>query len=106
MTQLPSRSPAMVAAERPVLTALHPLEPLSPDEITEAVRILRSAKTLGPRALLHHVDLLEPQKSEVHAFRPGDSFERRAHITVLDHEEGSVHEATISITHGKLLTWE
>ena len=56
--------------------ALHPLEPLSPEEIASAVTIVRASGKLGPKARFVTVVLHEPAKQVVLAYREGDPIER------------------------------
>ena len=63
--------------ERPVSTT-HPLDPLSADEIAEAVSILRAGPTLGPRTRLVSVSLREPTRQEIRQHRQGTVLEREA----------------------------
>src|SRR5690349_8683469 len=77
-----------MATEISNTTALHPLEPLTPAEITAAVALVRAIRPLSPLVRFVTVTLKEPSKQTVLAYRPGDPFERRAFLVLLDKGEG------------------
>ncbi len=84
--------------------ASHPLDPLSADEIRAAAAIIRSEFPEGGRlrfALLH---LEEPPKSKANGFEPGDPISRRVRATLLNRGDGSVHEATVSLADGVIVS--
>lgn len=70
-----------------ISTSNHPLEPLTAEEITAAVRILRAEKDLNEFYRFASINLLEPPKELVLRWSPGDSFEREAFCIVLNHKE-------------------
>jgi primary-amine oxidase len=49
----------------------HPLDALTGAELHQVKEILSAAGKLGPKARFHTVDLDEPDKAEVTAWRPG-----------------------------------
>jgi primary-amine oxidase len=77
-------------------TARHPLDPLSADEITEAVTLLRGAQGLDDSWRFASIELVEPDKTVVKAFSAGDAIERRARIVCWSRtQRGSVHSAVL-----------
>ena len=97
-----------MAAEHPIppsLSTLHPLEPLSAEEITAAVQIVRSERQAGPAVRFVSVNLHEPPKDVVLHFKPGDAFTREAHIVLLDKAAGATYEAIVSLSEGRLKAW-
>src|SRR5258705_13927258 len=74
---------------------MHPLEPLTADEITRAVAILGD----DAKPLLARVVLDEPTKSEL-----SNGAERRAAITVVPGPGTGVREAIVSLTHDKVVS--
>jgi primary-amine oxidase len=70
----------------------HPLDALTSTELHQIKAILQAEGKLGPNARFHNVDLDEPDKAAVMAWRPGVSLPRRA-IAVVS-EAGTVHQAT------------
>jgi primary-amine oxidase len=84
---------------------LHPLDPLTAEEITAAVRIARSERNLSERARFASVRLNEPPKELVLNFKPGDAIAREAFLIVLDNTDGTTYEAVVSLTTGKEVSW-
>jgi primary-amine oxidase len=87
---------------------VHPLEPLTPAEITTAVALVRAARPLSPLVRFVSVSLSEPSRQEVLAFQPGDVPVRRAFIVLLDKSEGktATYEVIANITAGKIDSWQ
>ena len=78
-----------ITAQRPEQTDIragvsHPLDPLTPEEITEAVAILKAERGLGKETRFETVTLNEPPKEVVLGYRPGDPFDREAFFIVFD----------------------
>jgi primary-amine oxidase len=84
----------------------HPLEPLSADEITAAVAILRAERPLPERHRFIQVILHEPPKEQVLGFRDGDEIDRQAFVVILDNVAGATYEVVVSISQGRVLSWE
>jgi primary-amine oxidase len=94
-----------LAAPDPTRVA-HPLEPLTADEVTAAVAILRRERQLGERVRFMTVTLREPPKQAVLDLRPGDTLERAAFVVLLDNADGRTYEAVVSLTAGAVTSWE
>src|SRR3954470_19908548 len=75
----------------------HPLDPLTPDEITRAVQLLG-----GDVPLIARVVLDEPTKDELRTPAP----ERRAAITLVPGPGSGVREAVVSLTNEKVVSIE
>jgi len=86
-------------------STLHPLEPLTAEEITSAVNIVRSAQNLSEHVRFVSVNLQEPLKEVVLNFKPGDAPSREAFIVLLDKSSGATYEAVVSITEGRVKAW-
>jgi len=85
--------------------ARHPLDPLSSDEISQAVAIFRADGRARPGMRLVSVSLHEPPKDELAAIRPGQPFRREAFIVALEPAEHMTYEAIVSVTAGSVLSW-
>jgi primary-amine oxidase len=83
----------------------HPLDPLSADELAEAIAIARRERGLGPDQLFAFVLLAEPSKEALAAWRPGDPIDRAARITIWDRAEGMIIEGTVGLD-GTIRRWE
>ena len=84
----------------------HPVDPLLPEEIEEAVTILRSQHDLSQRVRFESVVLKEPQKDSVLSFNAGDPIQREALIVLLDNDTGSTYEAVVSLTDKEVTSWQ
>jgi primary-amine oxidase len=95
----------MTTTERPA-TTLHPLEPLSEDEIRQAARILREGGRLEGRRIICSLYLHEPDHDALGAFADGRPLPREAFATILDRTTGETFETVISLTGAKVVSWE
>src|SRR5439155_3323973 len=72
-------------ATAPACTGLHhPLEPLTADEITTTVKILREGKQLGKTIRFVSVVLKEPTKEYVKRFSANSEMRREAFVVLFD----------------------
>ena len=85
--------------------ALHPLDPLTPQEIERTVEILRQGARLGPRVRFVKVELREPPKAVVLGYRDRMPFEREAFACVLDAATAQTYEAVVSLTRGEVSSY-
>lgn len=95
---LPSLASAQDA--RPV----HPLDALTAAELQQVKQLLLADGKLGPGGRVHTVDLDEPDKAIVTAWRPGMALPRRA-IAVIS-QAGAVHEAAVDLAAGRITGWQ
>ncbi len=86
-------------------SVFHPLEPLTAEEITAAVSIVRTERKLHERVRFASVALHEPPKEVVLIFKQNDPITREAFIILLDNTDGATYEAVVSITEGKVTSW-
>lgn len=75
-----------MAIDTPVLTTTYPLDPLSADEVVTAVAAIRASRPDPSGLRFVQVDIAEPPKAELLAWRRGDGErpERRARAVVFD----------------------
>ena len=88
------------------VTVSHPLEPLTPREISAAVAIVREQKSLTARVRFATVTLNEPTKETVLSFTLGDRIDREAFIILLDNATAETFEAVVSLSNGTVKSWE
>ena len=81
---------------------MHPLTPLSPDEIRAAVALLRAGRRLPDRTRYVEVALQEPSKR---ALLSGEGLEREARIVLLDPAADSLYEASVSLARQAVTDW-
>ena len=84
---------------------IHPLDPLSPKEIENAVAILRGERQLGERVRFETVELKEPPKESILGRNGHEPPAREAFIILLDNDTASTFEAVVSLTEGALKSW-
>ena len=84
----------------------HPLEPLTGQEIKKAVEIIRTEKNLSQYVRFVTVTLKEPAKDTVLNYKAGDTITREAFMILLDNKTEKTYEAIVSITKGKVTSWE
>jgi primary-amine oxidase len=103
---MPERLGVQRAAAASANGAHHPLDPLTGDEIRQAVSILAGDGRVTAAMRFVSVGLREPAKGEVASFRPGQAFGREAFIVALEPREHLVYEAVVSITGRSVLSWQ
>jgi primary-amine oxidase len=82
----------------------HPLDPLTDEEIRKVVEIVRNDPQFGLDFLFETVELLEPEKSLVRQYRPGDPIKRVARINLFKIKQDGIWRLTASLAERKVLT--
>lgn len=98
-------SEASLANLRPNAAPLHPLEPLSAAEITQAVALVRADARCGLEVRFVSVELHEPPKARMLAYEAGDAPPREAFLNLLDRATGAAYEAVTSLSEGVIKEW-
>ena len=88
------------------MTALHPLDPLTADEVAAACRIAKDSKGLGDEVRFAVVVRHEPAKEDLAGWRPGQPWDRQGELTILDRTDGTLYESVVSLTSEKVTSWE
>jgi len=83
--------------------AAHPLDPLSPAEIRTAVAVLRDAGLIDPATRFPLIDLDEPEKSRVLAWRPGQDEFRKAFVVA--RRDRVVHQGVVDLADRTVESW-
>lgn len=98
----------MQTPEVKVKKANHPLEPLTPEEISKAVQVLRSQKNLSEKARFAQVVLHEPDKKVVLAFDEGNinEFDREVFVILIEPEVNETYEAVVSLSKEEVVLYE
>ncbi len=94
----------MTAVDKSIATS-HPLDPLSADEIAQAVRILRAEKQLADSVRFISVTLVEPPKAQILALPRGGAVTREAVAVVYVPGERKTFEGTVSLTKESVSAW-
>jgi primary-amine oxidase len=84
--------------------ALHPLDPLTAEEVERAWEILQAHEMPGPRTRVISITLHEPARDVVLGHRPGQPVERAAFIVLMDSAAGRAYEAVVSLTEKRVLS--
>src|SRR5262249_28882330 len=82
---------------------LHLLQPLTAEEIQQAVHLLRVADKVTPTTRFVSVSLKEPPKEVVQRFTPAGPISREAFVVLFDNQANACYEATLSLTQHQLL---
>src|SRR5436305_5892050 len=77
---------------------MHPLEPLSAEEIKTAAALVKDGDNLGEHGRFSSITLLEPPKN---GHGPGD---REAVALVYDRGSGEARSVVVSLTAGKVVS--
>lgn len=85
-------------------TIKHPLEPLTAQEVSLAVSLLRDNGKVTPTTRFVSVSLREPPKDVVYAGQPVTR--REANAVLIDNGTNCCYEASVSLTDRKLLSWK
>ncbi|CAN5664507.1 primary-amine oxidase [soil metagenome] len=79
-------------------TFAHPLDPLSAQEIELTTSILKNTHETTSSSLFASIALLEPAKSTVLNFKPGEHFKRQAFAVIYEPSSGKTFEACVNLS--------
>jgi primary-amine oxidase len=85
--------------------AHHPLDPLTADEIRQAVSVLRRDRDVTERWRIASIELREPSKAAVRDHEPGAPLEREARVVCWNRDDGRTHKALVSLTGDRVTEW-
>ncbi|WP_238163953.1 hypothetical protein [Kribbella pittospori] len=85
--------------------ATHPLEPLDEDEFRQTAAILRRDRELGGSWRFAAIELLEPAKSAVRAWRPGDAIPRTSFAVLWNRAGNQTWEGVVDLTGDRSPRW-
>src|ERR1700722_564606 len=86
--------------------ALHPLEPLTADEIRRVVAIIKASDASGPSMLFETIELKEPDKAVYRARKAGAPVPREARANVFRRDRAGVRKYVVSLDGGTVLSVE
>jgi primary-amine oxidase len=101
----PAKSPSAKTKSAAAAPSVHPLDPLSEAELAQACDLFKELKKLGPDTRFGFVQLAEPAKSDVTAWKPGNPVTRCAAAILFDRKSGAAYHGVVDITHGKIVSW-
>ncbi|MGH2648510.1 MAG: hypothetical protein ACRDE8_13115, partial [Ginsengibacter sp.] len=82
----------------------YPLDPLTSDEINKVVTILKNSNTVKGTSIFNVINLKEPPKKEVLAYKPGAPFRREAFASFYDDGTNGITEAVVDLNTGKVIS--
>src|ERR1700744_2824689 len=83
----------------------HPLDPLTSDEIRATVAIVRRDRDVDARWRFASIELREPSKDVVRAWRPGSAAERTARVVCFNRDDGKAYRAVVSLSGDAVVSW-
>jgi primary-amine oxidase len=95
----------MVIMEHAARMAPHPLDPLTAAEIRQAAAILRRDRGVGERWRIASIELREPPKDAVRAWRVAAPCRREARVVCWNRDDGRAFKARVSLTDDAVLDW-
>jgi primary-amine oxidase len=86
--------------------AQHPLDSLSAEEFRRTAEILRREGKVADGWRFASIELQEPEKSAVKAWRPGQPVPRKSFAVLLDRTENKTYEAVVDLTGESVVSFE
>ena len=83
----------------------HPLEPLTAPEFRATAAILRRDQAVGESWRFASIELIEPAKAEVVAWRTGDPIPRRSLSVLWDRRSNQTYEAVVDLVGDRVDSW-
>ncbi|MGH7500384.1 MAG: tyramine oxidase [Longimicrobiales bacterium] len=96
-------SVTQASAQQPDSPVRHPLDPLTADEYVQAVQLLRAAGHVNDATRFASIELRDPDKASVLAWRPGGEFGRAAFAIVK--QGAQTFEAVIDLSNASVASW-
>jgi primary-amine oxidase len=94
----PSEAAALqTGPEKMVSRFQHPLDPLTPEEIAEAVKILRSDKRVSESCRYISITVAEPPRGVVFGLQTGKRVARQAFLVLMDISQRTGYEAVVDL---------
>jgi primary-amine oxidase len=86
--------------------AQHPLEPLSEDEFRQTAAVLKRDAGITESWRFGSIELKEPPKAAVLAWRTGDPVPRTSFAVLWNRENNQTWEGTVDLTGDRIVSWE
>ena len=84
---------------------MHPLEPLTSDEVRRAVALLKSAPQFTPTTRIISISLREPEKSAVFAWPEAQASNREAAAVLFDNATNTAANILLDLSKQEVSTW-
>ena len=85
---------------------VHPLEPLTDEEIRAATAAVRATGKLDESARFSTITLAEPAKDALAAFAAGQPVDRQARLVIVPGPACTLIEAVVSLSSGEVTAWD
>ena len=85
---------------------LHPLEPLTADEMRRAVALLRATGNLSEEARFACALPIEPPKDVIRAWEPGQAYDRMLRVLGYDRDRAGSFDALISLSAEEVIRFD
>ncbi|RTL45956.1 MAG: primary-amine oxidase [Candidatus Melainabacteria bacterium] len=87
-------------------TAAHPLDPLTAAEIEASTQILKKSGKITDASRFASISLLEPEKSSILNFKPGDPNPRKSFSVIYEAAGNKTFEAIVDLTNKALVSYK
>ena len=98
--------PCLAANSGDTEHSLHPLDPLSKQEILATVEVLRNLGKTTENSRYSFISLLEPPKTEVLNFHPGSEWQRQSFAVIYERAQNKTFEAVVDLRNRSLISWK
>jgi primary-amine oxidase len=83
----------------------HPLEPLSPAELSTAAALIRNSQHFPEGSRFVYLELAEPAKDVTLTWAPGATWDRQARAVLRSPRERATYECVASLSNGTVVSW-
>lgn len=87
-------------------SATHPLDPLTATEIKTSTEILKKSGKVTEASRFASISLLEPEKSNILNFKPGDPISRKSFAVIYEAASNKTFEAIVDLTNRTVLSYK
>jgi primary-amine oxidase len=87
------------------MVASHPLEPLSPDEFRQTAAVLRRDSGVTDSFRIASIELLEPEKVDVKAWRHADPIPRSALAILFNRADNKAYEGVVDLSNDRVCSY-
>jgi len=98
--------PFTLTAQTSTAQSMHPLDPLTSEEIKAAAAVITALPQFPERSLFSTIVLKEPSKNEVLSHKAGAPVTRQAFAVILDRKGNRTFEAVVDLKAARLISWE
>lgn len=97
-------APCGCSGRSPGSVGRHPLDPLDGEEMARAAQIVSAAFGKEEAIRFERLEILEPERTELRAWKPGDAWDRRVRFSIFPAGRIGVTEGILSLVEGRVLS--